>query len=98
MMWLNLCYFIFKFKFECYVPLVAVMVFGVVFGGCGGCAAVIYTVTVMEGPAMCRNGIAFDIFTETPVANALICSCMYMRNVLDFHRLIFWIVLGSMPF
>jgi hypothetical protein len=53
---------------------------------------------VTDGPAMCLKGMELDILMETPVANALICSCMYMRNVSDFQRPIFQIVLGLTPF
>ena len=47
---------------------------------------------VVVGPAMHRKGMWVDILMETPVAKALICSWMYIRNVSDFQRPIFWMV------
>jgi hypothetical protein len=56
-----------------------------------------YYNAVMVGPAMWQKRIEVDILSETPVANALICSCIYMRKVSDFHLPISQIVLSSTP-
>ena len=49
------------------------------------------------GPAMLRKWMCVDIFLETPLENAPICSWMYMRNVSEDQRPNFLMVSRSMP-
>ena len=92
--WILYCFWLF-YLFSIFVVWCVEWLFVVVWGQEVDWGISCYVGFHTVGPAMCRKGMWLDILMETPVANAEICSCMYMRKVSLFQRPIFRMVIGS---